>query len=482
MMMTLDKPTNQTLHGTADVGCFWFLLLMVLGFACNAQRADNYNEMIKEARALMKEDKLPEAKAKAEEAAKLDPKRYEAFAITALIAVKQGDTMVGKDAVAKALQFAPAEKKASLEALQKKLAEAGSESRSASAATPEPSSKPAAGTNQLTGEARRKYDALLLIIEEADKAPTPGQRQNLLREYLEKSDSFVLANPTLPSLWLLRAAAAVELGRAHTGWEAGGRLKALGAGAEDDPKVRRVLAMLERKGWLGERDPEMALREQAEAERRRREEEVKRQQEKVGKGIEALAEAKSAAALKINETLDRNARLVGHTAVGKWRVDRVTDQGLYHNSSGFIEITEDGSGHLACQGSIYVKRDSIKLTAKIDSMISPIVSVTERQDYLHQIAEAEQRFVIDDIASTFAAFAGKAPVVAELHGQFTWKAGGERENSSWAMLSLPNNSEDRMTIFLTIGDDPENTQRYYAGTVKSGQDWRERVPLMKTRQ
>jgi tetratricopeptide (TPR) repeat protein len=102
-------------------------IIFIAGCSICLGQTENYDEMIKEARALMKEEKLPEAKAKADEAVKIDPKRYEAFAVIALIDIKQGDTVAGKDAVAKALQLAPAEKKASLEALQKKLAETGSE-------------------------------------------------------------------------------------------------------------------------------------------------------------------------------------------------------------------------------------------------------------------------------------------------------------------------------------------------------------------
>jgi tetratricopeptide (TPR) repeat protein len=233
------------------------VLLITAAIFCNAQPAGNYDDLIKQARALMQENKLPEAKAEADQAIKLDPGRYEAFAVIALIAVKQGDMVAGKDAVAKALKLAPAEKRASLEALQNKLAETGSESSPESAKAPEQSTKTAPVTAQLTGEARRKCDALLLIVEDADKAKAPDERVKLLQEFMAKSAEFLALAPMQTNIWLLRGAGALELGMPKLGWQVGRYLRTLGADDSNDPKIRKIMAALERRGWLVESKTEL---------------------------------------------------------------------------------------------------------------------------------------------------------------------------------------------------------------------------------
>jgi tetratricopeptide (TPR) repeat protein len=239
-----------------------FLLPIIFIAGCTncLAQAGNYDEMIKEARALMKEDKLPEAKARADEAAKLDPKRYEAFAVAALIAVKQGDTVAGKDAVAKALLLAPSEKRASLEALQKKLAETGSESPSEAAKAP-------ALPGQSSSEQRLKLEVLKQIVADADNAKTPQERYQRLQEYLKRSEELLKTSPNLTSVWVFRAAIALEINNAHVGWEAGHSLLRLKADSSGDPKVVELLAKLDRAGWLGGRDPNDIQREQVEAQR-----------------------------------------------------------------------------------------------------------------------------------------------------------------------------------------------------------------------
>ena len=53
------------------------------------------------------------------------------------------------------------------------------------------------------------------------------------------------------NVWVLRAIAAMEVDYPGEGWLAGRRLKELGAEESDDAKIRRVIAQLDRKGWLG---------------------------------------------------------------------------------------------------------------------------------------------------------------------------------------------------------------------------------------
>jgi len=104
--------------------------------------------------------------------------------------------------------------------------------------------------SRLTGDARRTFDVLTLIIEDVDKASTAGARDGYLQEFLIKSQDFVRAYPNSLQLWTLRAVAALEVNRPSAGREACQRMIGLKAGDLDDPKIRRVLAMLDREGWF----------------------------------------------------------------------------------------------------------------------------------------------------------------------------------------------------------------------------------------
>jgi hypothetical protein len=202
-----------------------------------------------QARAFLNQKKPAEAKAKAEEAAKLDPNRYEAYAVLALAAIRQTDKATAQTALDKAIELAPADKKASLETLRETL-RVGPSQQSPQGATASGPLQPS-----LSPAAKRTLEVLKLIVEEADKAPDWEHRHKLLTEFLEKSDVFVRENPQSAQVWLLRAAVALELGIEATGWEAGRRLLGLDAQA-DDPKTRTIIAQLDRRGWLTEKPPE----------------------------------------------------------------------------------------------------------------------------------------------------------------------------------------------------------------------------------
>src|SRR5208283_581970 len=104
--------------------------------------------------------------------------------------------------------------------------------------------------SKLTGDARRTFDVLTLIIEDADKATTADGRNGYLQEFLLKSQDFVREQPSALPVWTLRAVAALEANQAPAGQEACERMIGLKAGESDDPRVRRVLAMLDRRGWF----------------------------------------------------------------------------------------------------------------------------------------------------------------------------------------------------------------------------------------
>jgi hypothetical protein len=108
---------------------------------------------------------------------------------------------------------------------------------------------PAANSATLTGQARREWTALSLVIEDANAAKESDERLPFLREYLQKSEAFVKAYPDFLPAWTFRAVAALELKDFSVGNTAGKQMERLGAADSDDEQTRRVLAMLDRKGW-----------------------------------------------------------------------------------------------------------------------------------------------------------------------------------------------------------------------------------------
>jgi hypothetical protein len=104
--------------------------------------------------------------------------------------------------------------------------------------------------SKLTGDARRTFDVLTLIVEDTDKATTEDKRNGYLQEFLIRSQDFVREHPDSLPLWTLRAVAALEVNQAEAGREACVRMIGLKAGDSDDPRIRRVLAMLDRRGWF----------------------------------------------------------------------------------------------------------------------------------------------------------------------------------------------------------------------------------------
>jgi hypothetical protein len=108
----------------------------------------------------------------------------------------------------------------------------------------------ASDSSQLTEANRRAFDVLALILEDADYATSAGKRDAYLQEFLNRSQDFVRGQPDSLQIWILRAVAALELNQPIAGREAAQRLIELKADNLDDRKIRRVLAMLDRKGWL----------------------------------------------------------------------------------------------------------------------------------------------------------------------------------------------------------------------------------------
>jgi hypothetical protein len=231
-----------------SVQAFSVLLLVGLLFCrlcVHAQQADassSYDQLVGTASSLLKQGKLDEAKQAAQRAIEQNANGYQAYAVAAKIASQQGAAADAANFIKKALELAPDDAtKAKVKQLAAMLATTGSPNQ------------PTPGQSSLSGQDQRKLDVLMLILEDAEKATTPEDRAKAFREYLEKSGDFAAAHPEQTNIWVMRAFAAVDLDEPKLGWEAGKKLQALGADNSNDPKLRRAMASLDRKGWLGDK-------------------------------------------------------------------------------------------------------------------------------------------------------------------------------------------------------------------------------------
>lgn len=233
-----------------------FISLLACLPALADEKRDKFDAQFRQAQALFKEDKLAEAYTAVQAAARLDPSRYEASGFAALVLLKGGKIAAAREALADARKLAPADAKKKLDDIGKLIETAATTATSAGATnSPGDITAPASGNGALTGAARRKYDTLLVIVEEADQAKSAAERSKLLNEFMEKSSEFVREAPEFMQTWVLRAAAALELNQSKTAWEAGQQMIKLGADLSDDAKVRKIMATLGRKGWLGKEAP-----------------------------------------------------------------------------------------------------------------------------------------------------------------------------------------------------------------------------------
>jgi hypothetical protein len=111
----------------------------------------------------------------------------------------------------------------------------------------------AAGTwSQLAPDVRRKFDALVLIMDDVTGA-SPDRRAVFLKEFLSASAPLIdqlTGHPCRLGLLTLRTAALLELKRSEAARMAARQLLEEGAIYSEGASVRRLMAMLERKGWL----------------------------------------------------------------------------------------------------------------------------------------------------------------------------------------------------------------------------------------
>jgi hypothetical protein len=125
-----------------------------------------------------------------------------------------------------------------------------------SSANPAPeNSQPAqpaanSGVEELTGIDKVDYNALIELAHEVQQSTDLTEQANLLKQFMEQSNSFLQKHPDQMLVWQLRAASAISLNEPMTGYEAGQRLLASGAADSNDSNLQRLLGQLRNKGWL----------------------------------------------------------------------------------------------------------------------------------------------------------------------------------------------------------------------------------------
>jgi formylglycine-generating enzyme required for sulfatase activity len=244
---------NKTSFSLTWLMLFAGLFVLFVGTSSPCRADDTYTTLIGNANQLLKAGKLADARQVATTATLIFPDRFEAYFIAGVVAHQQGADADARPLIEKALALAPEEKKPKI---QKFLDTLGSANIASAAAAPAAAPAPA-GPPPLDATAQRKLDALLLIPQEADAATSPDDRQALLNEFMEKSAAFAQAHPEQTVLWVLRAAAAIELDDKQSGRAAARRLLTV---TNPDEKTRKVLAMLERKDWLEGVEPWKPIR------------------------------------------------------------------------------------------------------------------------------------------------------------------------------------------------------------------------------
>ena len=237
-------------HTASRVLPRWWLAFLLLGLGAigSVRAADEaYTTLVGNANQLLKAGKLADARQLATSAILISPDRFEAYFIAGVVAHQQGADTDAQPLIKKALALAPDDKKPKIQRFLDTLGSATVAPTAAAvpAATPVPSGPPS-----LDATAQRKLDILTIIIQDADSSDSPDKRKELLGEFLNKSAPFLKEHPEQANIWVLRAVAAVELERERSAKRAGQKLQELGYGNSQDEKIRKVMAMLDRKGWL----------------------------------------------------------------------------------------------------------------------------------------------------------------------------------------------------------------------------------------
>jgi hypothetical protein len=185
----------------------------------------SYDQMVERARALISA-RPQEALQISGQAIQKDPSRYEGHVIAAALRWEK-EYVRASVHLRVAMALAPDEEKPG-------LSHAIAEMKVAS----------------LPSESRRRLDALMLVLEDALAAQSLADREKFQREFLARSETLLATYPAVSDLWAIRAQIAIDLDEPVIGSRAGGKLIELGEDRSENPAIRKLLARLERNGWL----------------------------------------------------------------------------------------------------------------------------------------------------------------------------------------------------------------------------------------
>jgi hypothetical protein len=98
---------------------------------------------------------------------------------------------------------------------------------------------------------RLDYKTMVNEANQAMRSKDPNEQLHLFGTFMFESRNYLRDHPDASYLlWLLRAIAAVNLNKPTAGTQAGQILLMAPAQARSDPRIARILAFLENKGWL----------------------------------------------------------------------------------------------------------------------------------------------------------------------------------------------------------------------------------------
>jgi tetratricopeptide (TPR) repeat protein len=230
----LPNTIRRTFVSSAAIFCLLILLCGPARIAAQTQDRETgrtatlgYKGLVQQAKQQIAAGKFSQAEASAEKAIRIDPTRIEAHIIAAAALKSQSHYQNAIQHLNTALSLAPNE-------LKGELLRAITEVRISS----------------LPPDARSELEDAMSMIVAARSDTDATRRNNSLRTFMARSSSFLDDHSFVPELWLLRAAAAIELGEPELGGIAGRKLIELGVAASSDPTVRSVMAQLKDKGWL----------------------------------------------------------------------------------------------------------------------------------------------------------------------------------------------------------------------------------------
>ena len=221
-----------------------FLTIHTLPAQTATPAAPTYEDLLMQGNNLMKGGDLHGAANTAAEAIKLDSNRFEAFVLAALIRYQQNNQVQAQRFLTKAYALAPADKKAALDKVAAIINSAPVQKTTPAAKAPAPTPAPMEDHEMV-----HQREILKLILGDAD-ANSGSARKQFLGEFLTNSAAYVTRYPNDTNIWMLRAVTAAELDDRQAGWEAGQKMKAMGLADSDNPAIIKVMAALDRKGWL----------------------------------------------------------------------------------------------------------------------------------------------------------------------------------------------------------------------------------------